>query len=182
MNEQLRSELIAMKALDIATREKLVENGELKHDSYHPEMKAIHETNTTRMMAIIDETGWPSESMVGEDGAEAAWLIVQHAILEPQFQKRCLELLTSAIENGDANSWHLAYLQDRILTQDGKPQIYGTQHIAKDGKMQPLPIEDAATANKKRASLGLWSLEEHTAHLQKDYDTIQKNREKQNDE
>lgn len=178
MNEKLRKELLSMREKDISTRQRLADSGELEHDHYHPEMKKVHEANNSRIKEIINENGWPLESMVGEDGAEAAWLIVQHAILEPEFQKNCVSFIEKAVEKGEANSWHLAYLQDRVLIQEGRPQIFGTQHVVNKGKMEPLPIEDIKKANLKRAELGLWSLEEHTAHLQSDYDSIQRNKGK----
>jgi len=128
MNEHLRNELLVMRELDITMRKKLVDNGELSHNSYHPEMKKVHEQNNSRIMEIVSNIGWPTENIVGEDGSEAAWLIVQHANLEPEFQKKCLKLLRAAVENGEANSWHLAYLQDRALVQEGKPQLFGTQN------------------------------------------------------
>ena len=178
MNEKLRKELLSMREKDISTRQRLADSGELYHDSYHPEMKRVHEENNSRIKEIISDYGWPLESVVGEDGAEAAWLIVQHAVLEPEFQKECVNLIKKAVEKGQANSWHLAYLQDRVLVQENKPQIFGTQHVANEGKMEPLPIEDIQQADSKRAELGLWSLEDHTAHLQRDYDAIQRNKEK----
>jgi len=176
MNEKLRTELLSMRERDISTRKKLADSGELGHDKYHLEMKKVHRDNTFQIKRIIQNIGWPVESIVGEDGAEAAWLIVQHAILEPEFQKRCVSFLQEAVEKGEANNWHLAYLQDRVLIQEGKPQIFGTQHVANNGRIEPLPIEDIEMANSKREKLGLWSLEEHTAHLQKDYDSIQSNK------
>lgn len=73
--------------------------------------------------------------------------------------------------------WHLAYLQDRILIQQGKPQIYGTQHEVRDGKVVPMATREPDRVNEKRANLGLWSQAAHTAHLQRDYDMNQKNKE-----
>jgi len=176
MNNKLRTELLFLRERDVITRHKLADSGELEHDRYHPEMEKVHRENNSRIKRIIQDVGWPFESIVGEDGAEAAWFIVQHAILEPEFQKRCVSLLQAAVKQGEANSWHLAYLQDRVLIQEGKPQVFGTQHVANNGRMEPLTIEDVKMANLKRATLGLWSLEEHTAHLQKDYDSIQSNK------
>jgi len=178
MNEKLRIELLSMREKDISTRGKLADSGQLEHDKYHPEMKKVHESNNSRIKEIITNIGWPTESIVKEDGADAAWLIVQHAILEPEFQKECVNLLEEAVKKGEANSWHLAYLQDRVLIQEGKLQIFGTQHICNNGRMEPLPIESTEKANLKRAELELWSLEEHTAHLQKDYDSIQSNKDR----
>ena len=178
MNENLRTELLDMREKDVSTRQKLADTGELEHDNYHPEMKRVHEENNSRIKDIINDGGWPLQSQVGEDGAEAAWLIVQHAILEPEFQKECVSHLEKAVASGEANSWHLAYLQDRVLIQENKPQIFGTQHVVNNGKMEPLPINNICEANQRRRELGLWSLEEHTAHLQNDYDSIQRNKAK----
>ena len=176
MNESLRKKLLAMKERDISTRARLVETGELDDKSYHPEMKLVHEENNNRIKEIIEEYGWPLESDVGEDGSEATWLIVQHAVLEPGFQEECIVLLKEAVEKDEAKGWFIAYLQDRVLIRQGKPQIYGTQHEVKDGLMYPLPTENPTEVNKRRAALDLWSQEEHTEHLQKDYDNIQSNK------
>jgi len=48
----------------------------------------------------------------------------------------------------------------------------------KEGHMRPLPTENIEEVNTRRAALGLWSQEEHTAYLQKDYDNIQENKAK----
>lgn len=92
MNEKLKQELLSMREKDVSTRKKLSDSGELTYDSYHLEMKKVHENNNLRMKAIVDEHGWPKESSVGVEGAEAAWLIVQHAVLDPEFQKNALAL------------------------------------------------------------------------------------------
>jgi hypothetical protein len=34
--------------------------------------------HTARLRAIVSQYGWPGRSLVGEDGADAAWLLLQH--------------------------------------------------------------------------------------------------------
>ncbi len=136
-------------------------------------MRSVHEENSKRLKEIIDEYGWPLVIEVGEDSSEAVWLIVQHAVLEPEFQERCTNLLKMAAEKGEAKGWFLAYLQVRVLIHQGNLQICGTQHEVNDGLMYPLPTENPEEVNARRAALDLWSQEEHTEHLQKDYDKIQ---------
>ena len=177
MNEPLRTELLAMKEKDVSTRARLVENGELSDSEYHSLMKSVHEENNKRIKEIIEECGWPLESEVGEDGTEAAWLIVQHAVLEPEFQEKCISLLKHAVEIGEAKGWFLAYLQDRVLIRQGRPQIYGTQHEVVNGRMKPMKTDNPGEVKKRRELLGIWSQEEHTASLQKDYENIQINKE-----
>jgi hypothetical protein len=57
----------------------------------------------------------------------AAWQIVQHAIGDPEFQRRSLELVRGAARRGDADPLQVAMLDDRILFFEGRLQLYGTQ-------------------------------------------------------
>jgi hypothetical protein len=77
-------------------------------EGYSPEMERVHLENATRLEAIIVRHGWPGLSAVGADGAEAAWLVAQHAISRPAFQRRCLELLRAAVDSREASPSHLA--------------------------------------------------------------------------
>ena len=66
--------------------------------------------------------------MVGA-AADAAWLMAQHAIHDPEFQRECLGLLEAAVWQGEASPRNLAYLTDRVLVHEGRPQRYGTQFM-----------------------------------------------------
>lgn len=175
MNQALRDELLDMRNQDITTRQTLVDRGELE-GAYHPEMKAVHERNNRRIREIVQQHGWPRLSEVSEDGSEAAWLIVQHAVLDPGFQEACIPLLQAAVESGEAHGWQLAYLEDRVLVGQGKRQRFGTQHDINDGVAFPLPTDEPDTVNERRAALGLWTQEEHTAAIQREHDLIQQNK------
>jgi len=126
LNQQLKNELQLMQQEDQRVLQELIDSGELGTNNYHPGMKAVHEKNNARIKEIINQYGWPGFSLVGKEGSKAAWLIVQHAVLDTDFMDKCLPLLKDAINQGEAEGWCLAYLQDRILTMSGKPQIYGT--------------------------------------------------------
>lgn len=176
MNDALSRELITMAGNDSGMRERLVENGELADHRYHPAMRAVHEQNNQRMEEIVSQYGWPGISLVGEDGADAAWLIVQHAVLDPALQTRCLPLLEEAVRAGEAKGFHLAMLQDRVLVRRGEPQIYGSQHdVDENGRMYPLPIADPADVDRRREAVGLEPLAERTRLLQEDHDRIRRN-------
>jgi hypothetical protein len=128
----------------------------------------IDADNQARLAEIFDEHGWPGWSLVGEDGSTAAWLIVQHADLDPAFQRRGLELLEAAVEAGDASPGDLAYLIDRVRVAEGEPQVYGTQwRIDETGGWTPAtPIEDEATVDERRADVGLQPLDDYLEELQ----------------
>lgn len=160
MNEELRRELIDLKADDLRVRTLLERDGRLFR-GYDPDMEAVHRRNAGRLREIIGQYGWPTRDAAGDDGAEAAWLIAQHAIGDPPFQRRCLSLLERAAADGQVPAWQPAYLQDRIRMFEGWPQLYGTQMAPDEhGDMAVWPIAERATLNARRRSVGLRAFEE----------------------
>lgn len=125
--EALRAELIRMAEEDQRVREELLRSDQLPRNRYSEHMAKVHRRNNTRLRELIEKYGWPGKSLVEEDGCKAAWLIAQHAVLDPNLQLDCLSLLEKAVGAGEAPLWQLAYLKDRVLLSENKPQIYGTQ-------------------------------------------------------
>lgn len=120
----------------------------------------IDKISTDKLKYVIKENGWPTISMVGEEGSRCAWLIVQHSP-DLKFQEYCLSLMESLPENEIAKK-HIAYLKDRILVQKKGKQIYGTQMKKnKRGKLEPLPIKNMKKVDKLRNEIGLDSLEDY---------------------
>lgn len=148
-----------MRENDLRVREELAKSGEL-FDGYCPKMEKVHLENAAQLEKMIGEYGWLGKSKVGKEGAEAAWLIVQHAISLPEFSRKCLKLIEIAVETGEAEPYQFAYLYDRIKFFEGKPQRYGTQSDwNRAGKMQVWTLEDEAKVNDFRAQAGLKPLE-----------------------
>lgn len=148
---------------DLVTRERLANDGSL-FDGYHPEMQAVHEENAAMLDDIIKKHGWPTSDLVGKEGADAAWLIVQHAIALPQFQRDCLVLLQEEAVAGSIPPCQPAMLLDRILVFEGKPQIYGTSFDWDEaGLMSPCAIADPDLVDERRAAVGLPRLAETIA-------------------
>lgn len=71
-------------------------------------MAAIHKQNAESLDRIIDEFGWPDISLVGNDGKEAARLILQHAVGSPETQRKCLPILKEAVKNVEVPAVHVA--------------------------------------------------------------------------
>ena len=144
-----------MAAEDLRVREELARSGEL-FKGYHPLMREVHERNAARLRALIESHGWPTRALAGEDGAEAAWLILQHAIGNPSLQRRGLALMSEAASRGEVSPVHVAMLEDRIRVNEGKGQRYGTQFDwDRDGQMNPLPMADESNVDVRRAEVGL---------------------------
>ena len=159
--QALRRHLLDMARLDRSVRAELATSGTLFNAGYEPRMARVHQCNAQRLRRIIDSVGWPGSDLVGPDGAEAAWLILQHAISEPDLLRRALPLLTAAAREGKADAAHAAMLGDRIRFFEGRPQRYGTQlNWNADGNLSPAEVEDPQLLAERRAAVGLPPLEE----------------------
>jgi hypothetical protein len=116
--------------------------------------------NTTRIKAIIKQYGWPGPDLVGKDGSDAAFLLVQHS--DNSFRKKMLPAVRSAFKAHKLSGQNYALLLDINLVEEGKPQIYGTRVKAfdqwKNHKPIPEPIKDPANVDKRRAEVGLLPL------------------------
>jgi hypothetical protein len=160
MNTALRDELLALATEDQRVRAELAADGSL-FDGYHPRMEDVHRRNAARLKKIIEEHGWPGRSLVGEDGAEAACLVLHHAIGEPPLQRRGLQLLREAAAAGEVAVAHAAMLEDRIAFFEGQPQRYGTQlDWDEQGVLSPHPVEDISGVDERRRAVGLPPLAE----------------------
>ena len=100
MDEELRGELLAMRARDRKTRSQGFEIGG-RYGSDAENVERVHRENALRLKEIVDQHGWPGTSLVGEDGCDAAWVIAQHAISLPEIQKDFLRRVQEAVDRGD---------------------------------------------------------------------------------
>lgn len=152
---EIATQLIQLAEHDLAIREQLLSQGKLS-EGYHPEMEAVHQKNSQTLRLIIKQIGYPTISKVGHQASGAAWLIIQHSIGEPDFMLNCYTLILENKE--DISSENIAYLHDRILMYQSKPQKYGTQMISID---TPYPVENIANLNQYRIEIGLPQLSEN---------------------
>jgi hypothetical protein len=104
-------------------------------------------------MQIVARVGWPTRTLVGVDGAAAAFAIAQH---NDAIREQALRMML-ALPGGEVNPSDLATLQDRVLTKAGKRQKYGTQLEQKPGTDTLVfdPVEDMPNLDARRAAVGL---------------------------
>lgn len=166
----LREELLTMGREDQAIRNQRIRNGADVSDKAIEERSAVIDAHSTaRMKEIVERYGWPGPELVGRDGADAAFLLIQHSP-ELAFQQAMLPRVRKSYESGNLSAWNYALLLDRVLTREGKPQIYGmaVDHWA---AREPVlyPIEDEANVDKRRAKIGLAPLREYLEFMKRLY-------------
>lgn len=167
MNAEITQKLIGMAEEDRKVRTELAATGEL-YQGYAPRMAEVHLRNAQQLEAIIEQWGWPGKSLVGEEAANAAWFIVQHAIGNPDFQRKCLPILNEGVSRQEAEPAHMAYLADRICFYERRPQRYGTQFDwDENGQMNPWKLQSPEHVDEYRLAVGLGPLSEkiEQAHM-----------------
>jgi poly(3-hydroxybutyrate) depolymerase len=156
-NPALRNELLEMQSRDQDVRTR---GANVDFDAWAKTDAA----NKKRLKEIIARYGWPTVAMVDTDGAEAAWIIVQHADDEPDFQRQALKLMEPLVKTGQASAKNFAYLYDRTH----RPQRFGTQGICiTEGSWQPFEIDDKDDVDKRRKEIGTIPLAEYVALMSK---------------
>ena len=175
-NVELRDELLALRESDQSGR-MVIQDAMQQRRFDSPEVQAllneqsrVDAENLARLREIISEHGWPGQSLVGRDGATAAFLILQHADHESQVEY--FPLVEAAVDAGEFERRHFALLQDRVLVGEDKPQVYGTQLYWDDTtrKWELFPIEDVENVDARRQEVGMMPLAEYVKRVRGDDD------------
>jgi hypothetical protein len=151
-NAALHAELLDLVAKD---QQAMRDNGPGKHE--------VLAAGAERLKAIIRAQGWPTITQVGKDGAQAAWLLAQHADFDIPFQKKALSLMEDLSDRGEVNPDNLAYLRDRVAIADGGQQVYGTQGKCNGTTWEPFPVKDPSRVDALRAPMALDPLSDYVA-------------------
>jgi hypothetical protein len=118
--------------------------------------------NMIKAKLIISKYGFPGFDLVG-DFSDDFWAIVQHCDDDVQFQQQVLNLLSKQVLIHNASGEKYALLQDRVLVNTGKKQLYGTQvrYNPKTKSAKPLPIADSTNVDNRRKAVGLSPLKDY---------------------
>ncbi|PQB09014.1 hypothetical protein BST83_01305 [Polaribacter filamentus] len=131
---------------------------------YYPiaQMKQeITEGNFEKMEALIKEDGWPTYSVVGKLAADSPLLIINHHPKEEIRIKYLQQIKEACLEN-EGSCFEYAKIQDRILVNTEKPQLFGMQlTYDKDRNRIPFPILKPEFVDKRRAEIGLEPLKKY---------------------
>jgi hypothetical protein len=136
-------------------------------------LEEVDRFHTDYLKAILEIHGWVAISKFGKEADNQAWLLVQHADHDPDFQKHCVLQLQKLYPCGETDKKHYAYLYDRVALKSpdfGLKQRYGTQVQINDDQMELYPFEGSfEDLNNRRREMGMETVEEYMATLKEIY-------------
>jgi hypothetical protein len=112
--------------------------------------------NKRKLLELLDTYGWPTATSVTEYAAAGAALIINHTTYE--IRSQYFPMLEEAFKQGEAQPLRYAKMRDRLLVEEGKKQLYGTQLKFENSERVPYPIEQPEYVDKRRAGIGLGPL------------------------
>jgi hypothetical protein len=122
----------------------------------------VDQRNLTAIEQILEKCGMPTIETAGDKGMSAIWLVIQHASAEKRTEY--FPMLLKAAENGDLERQDIALMQDRMLMDAGKPQLYGSQiMMSEDGTYELHDLKEPEKVDARRAIMGLGPLSDYVA-------------------
>jgi hypothetical protein len=140
--------------LDLAKRDQAAMGGD-------PATRDAALQSHTEALRVLVADGWPTVTAVGADGAQAAWLVAQHADHDPAFQREVLGRMRELAAAGEVNLDNLAYLEDRVALGEKREQPYGTQGECRQGSWEPFPIAEPDKVDERRKAAELQPLADY---------------------
>jgi hypothetical protein len=115
----------------------------------------VDHRNQELVISIIEKCGMPTLKEVSKQQMDAIWLALQHA--NGKHRKKYFPQIEAAVKNGDFSKEQYALMKDRMLMDEGKPQIYGSR--IQDGKLYKLESPDKV--NERRKEMGMEPIEDY---------------------
>ena len=156
--------MLQLKKYDQAERVDFAVKESRNDTDYIRRLQESDSRREARLKAIVSTEGWPSIALVGRDGVEAAWLLLQHAT-DTAWQASLLPVLERTAETGEVRRSDVALLTDRVLVRSGRAQRYGNSFSIISGQLVADPIEDEENVDVRRAAVGLPSMAEYVKLL-----------------
>lgn len=158
--EAIRKQLEEIERQNLELRNKVMPTvkefgfGSPQMDSLDTQIRQFDSTSLVSVTSIIDKHGWLGKSQIGEVANRTLFLVIQHAP-ENKTRKAYFPLLDESASKGESELSVMATMKDRILVQDGEPQVYGTQSRMVNGELEPFPIINPENINERRKQVGL---------------------------
>ncbi|SNS06035.1 DUF6624 domain-containing protein [Hymenobacter mucosus] len=125
---RLRNVLTAVYERDQQVRNidfELIRTDSVAARAFSAQLHATDSLNQAIVLPLLARYGWLPRQAIGEQAADALFLVVQHSDLA--IMRRFLPQLQEQARRGQASAPDAATMQDRVLMLEGKKQVYGTQ-------------------------------------------------------
>lgn len=112
--------------------------------------------NSEYITMLIDHNSmlFPSNTEIGNIASRFAFLMLQHSSYD--IRKKYYKTIKFAMEKNHLEKRYFAMYLDRLLIDEGKKQLYGTQmQKSTDGKLVLFPVKRKFNMNRRRLRLGL---------------------------
>ncbi|MEM9839874.1 MAG: DUF6624 domain-containing protein [Pseudomonadota bacterium] len=132
--------------------------------------KSVDLESAAYMKEVLKTYDWIDRKRFGDSVSAHAWLLVQHADDDVEFQALALSRMEPYVATGGVRKRQYAYLWDRVAVNQGREQRYGTQptwECDANRKMALRPLEDPENVNARRADMGLNTVEEGLAEMER---------------
>ncbi len=144
-------------------------NGKSTTNKFHDQSQLIDRINTSKLKEFVAQCGWPTKSLYGKVVVSDAWLLLQHSP-DNAFQKSTLVLIENAFRLREVEPQHVAYLADRVASNEGQPQKYGTQlDMVTECEFKFKPWDSREKVEERRKALGWPTLD---IYIQEVYKTF----------
>jgi hypothetical protein len=164
INKRLADSLHTMKLTDqIAANVRSGQYKDWSPEAWQAFKDSVFGSHQKILEGIFNRYGFPGYDLVGKDGSQDFWLMVQHCDKWPAFQERVLTAMKPQVLKGNANPSNYAYLVDRVMLNTNRKQVYGSQVTYNLDSCQALPksLADSSTVNARRKEMGLEPIEDY---------------------
>ncbi len=119
-----------------------------------------HAINEVKITKLLDKYGWPPRELIGYQENLTICNVIQHC--SNDIRLKYLPMIHQAVKDKKLEPRLLARAEDRIGTEQGKAQIYGTQikYYPETKSFNVWPITDPRNVDKRRSEIGLDPMED----------------------
>jgi VWFA-related protein len=166
LNPTLRDDLLKL-------REKIQQSmdddirGNRKAEDLIKHIKATREKTTAQLCPLLKQYGWPTRSLVGEDGVDAVIFVINGAAA--QLRIDLMPVIIAATKKGEISRPVFAGYVDRLRLDGGLKQLFGTQATIMDGFLVLFPIEAEEQVDSRRKQYEMAPLARYLRFLESQY-------------
>lgn len=165
-NKKLHDELLQLRKKDYERVKDAISNR--KPENMLDRLREARDNNSDNLCLILKTYGWPTKTLVGDDGADAAFFLLRNSS-NPVMQASLLPVIIAATSQGEIELRDFASYIDRIRLNAGLKQLFGTQATIRDGFLVMFPIENEALVDARRKQYQLPPLAEYQRTLEQNY-------------